>query len=359
MAEPLKEDRRRITAILPISLIERIDSLKAEWGHRNRSDLLVHLLEEIFRESDGRDGDGLEAEEPGGSAPHPLDESGALVLVPHDDGSLVPLEPDDLAEALDPSTGERAGGPVPGPLASTSAPSRRNSPTVRRGSGIDLPGFVRQSSAQLRQSLNPPAATGSGSVEPLPLVSAEDIQPAITAVREHWRDLYGAEAGEPVLEAAMVWLAQDIWPQSDQAEGRPFTWSVLERWVGGFAPGWPVGEPSFERVIVAAGLLEDPFSAATLSLRIPTLVRRFVHRMRRRRRGTSFQALEHTMTIHGALRLLNLPTAPGHRLTLEQIREAYREQALSHHPDSGGDADAMRRLNEAYQLLKELYRRPA
>jgi curved DNA-binding protein CbpA len=28
-----------------------------------------------------------------------------------------------------------------------------------------------------------------------------------------------------------------------------------------------------------------------------------------------------------------------------------------HHPDSGGSADTMRRLNEAYQLLKELYRK--
>ena len=29
---------------------------------------------------------------------------------------------------------------------------------------------------------------------------------------------------------------------------------------------------------------------------------------------------------------------------------------MSHHPDSGGTAETMRRLNEAYQLLKELYR---
>jgi curved DNA-binding protein CbpA len=30
--------------------------------------------------------------------------------------------------------------------------------------------------------------------------------------------------------------------------------------------------------------------------------------------------------------------------------------ALQHHPDSGGSVEAMRRINEAYQLLKELYR---
>jgi curved DNA-binding protein CbpA len=70
----------------------------------------------------------------------------------------------------------------------------------------------------------------------------------------------------------------------------------------------------------------------------------------------SFETLANTMTLHGALRLLNLPTAAGQKLTLAQIRDAYREMALANHPDSGGCDQTMRRLNEAYQLLKELYR---
>jgi hypothetical protein len=93
-----------------------------------------------------------------------------------------------------------------------------------------------------------------------------------------------------------------------------------------------------------------------LAVRLPTLIRRFVHRFRQRRRGTSFQTLEHTMTLQGAMRLLQLPTDPGRRLTLREIRDAYKEMALHHHPDSGGSVEAMRRINEAYQLLKELYR---
>ena len=121
-------------------------------------------------------------------------------------------------------------------------------------------------------------------------------------------------------------------------------------------PSWSEDIPSLEGVMVIAGVLEDPFSADTLPLRIPTLMHRFVHRFRRRQRGTSFQTLESTMTLQGALRQLQLPTDPGQRVTLTQIREAYREMALKHHPDSGGSLDAMRRLNEAYQLLKELYR---
>ena len=29
---------------------------------------------------------------------------------------------------------------------------------------------------------------------------------------------------------------------------------------------------------------------------------------------------------------------------------------MATHPDAGGDAEAMRRVNEAYQMLRELYR---
>ena len=35
----------------------------------------------------------------------------------------------------------------------------------------------------------------------------------------------------------------------------------------------------------------------------------------------------------------------------EVVRAAYRALAARHHPDVGGDAAAMRRLNEAYALL--------
>jgi formylglycine-generating enzyme required for sulfatase activity len=65
---------------------------------------------------------------------------------------------------------------------------------------------------------------------------------------------------------------------------------------------------------------------------------------------------EQTTALQGALRLLQLTTGPGHRVTLAQIREAYRGMALKHHPDSGGTLKELRRLNEAYQLLKEQYR---
>ena len=350
MAERQGGDRKRLSLELSRERLAHIDALKKEWGLRNRGDVLERLLNDLFTPEDEEDEDagdstGLAAP-PGSDAAEAepesrgredvevepdFDDGAALVLVER--GSLEQLE-----AQLEP--GPRVG------------PRRQKS-----SGGIDLPGFVRQRSQQLRRSLvTPPATDQREARPPMPQVGGELIQQAMDTALQHWQDLYGQPPHAAVLEAAMVWLAQEIWPQADGADGRTFTWTAACRVMGELAPGWSEGPPSFARVMVTAGLLEDPFSAATLPVRIPTLIRRFVHRYRRRRRGTSFQTLQHTMTLHGALKLLQLPTDPGHRLTLRQIRDAYRELAMSHHPDSGGSVEAMRRLNEAYQLLKELYR---
>jgi hypothetical protein len=350
VAEPGGEDKRRITLELSLTRLDQIDALKKEWGIRGRGDVLERLLEEIFGSEEqeaadrANDADGsaafldLESRAPQGGSPRGgdpegLDEQAALVLIGR--GELDHLE----AEfQFDPD--------LP-------APTTPN----RSGGGIDLPGFVRRRSDQIRRSIRSPAARPTElPLAALPRLSGDEVDEAMEAATQHWAALYGKPASETVLEAAMVWLGQDIWPQSDLSEGRTFTWSAACRVLAELVPGWGAAPPSFEQVIVTAGLLEDPFSGATLAVRIPTLIRRFVHRFRRRAKGTSFQTLEHTMTLQGALRLLQLPTDPGHRVTLAQIREAYRELALNHHPDSGGSVEAMRRLNEAYQLLKELYR---
>ena len=324
--------RKRISIELPADMLEHLDALKGEWGLRSRGDLFVRLLETVLpgRVSDDETTDETESEEePGG-----FDEQSALVLVAgHGKAAL-------LADFDTPS---------PDPDVAT------DSRTSRPKAGIDLPGFVRRQSAQLKRSLQPIAASPDAN-ELLPVVSVEQVTRSLQAASDHWHELYGSPPNDAVLEAAMVWLAQDIWPQSDQSDARPFTWTLALDVVRAFAPALLEGPASFERVMVVAGLLEDPFSAATLDVRVPTLIRRFVHRFRKRRKGTSFQTLEHTMTLHGALKLLQLPTAPGQRLTLREIREAYRQMAMGAHPDSGGSTESMRRLNEAYQLLKELYR---
>jgi len=328
-------DRRRITLQLSDPLIQGIDRLRQEWGMRSRGDAVERLLGELLVEQTERP---TELHEPEQSAAEDIgsgqfDESGAIVLIAQ------PRNGDLAADFVD-----RASDPL--------------SPPPRASLGVDLPGFVRRRSDQLKQSLKPRAATGSNSGEALPLVDDSCLHDALLTVDRHWIELYGKAPNEMVVEAAMAWLSLDIWPQVEVSEGRPFTWSLLSLVVDQLAPAWTSGPPTLARVVVAAGLLEDPFGGASLSARVPTLIRRFVHRYRRRQRGTSFEALDNTMSLHGALKLLQLPTSPGHRLTLGDIREAYRQQALLHHPDSGGSPEQMRRLNEAYQMLKELYRTP-
>lgn len=343
-------EKKRFSLGLSSELIDKIDALKSEWGLRSRGAIVERLLQELFGAELLEDAyqdqvDASTARQPthpdhqqpslADGEPSVFNEKGALVLVAKGESGDLVLDVDQA----DP-------GDFFGSLEQRSS----------RSSGIDLPGFVRKQSAQLRQSLSPSTAAKAAAAEPLPSVGPERVERCLDRARSHWLELYGTTANEAVVEAAMVWLASDIWRQSDQSDGRPFTWSLACSVVECFAPSWPKGEPSFEAVIVMAGLLEDPFSTSTLEMRIPTLIRRFVHRFRKRKAGTSFQTLEHTMTLHGALKLLQLPTAPGHRLTLGHIRDAYREMALRTHPDSGGSEEDMRKLNEAYQLLKELYR---
>ncbi len=338
--------KRRINLELPTDVIAWIDRFRAEWGLRSRGPTVERLLRELFVDAQGSEHDQQQEHEvEPGAQPHPqdkqpvaspaspFDEAGALVLI------------------------SQAG---PGVLAadferSQSSPAETRSRSL---SGIELPGFVRRQSEQLKRAVQAQALPDPTHRDTFAVVDQVSIDTALDATRRHWLELYGTQANANVLEAAMAWLSREIWPQADHSDGRPFTWTLACTVTAQLAPSWPAGEPSFERVMVMAGLLEDPYSGATLSVRIPTLIRRFVHRFRRRQRGMSFETLENTMSLHGALKLLQLPTTPGHRLTLADIREAYREQALQHHPDSGGSAEQMRRLNEAYQMLKELYRTP-
>ncbi|WP_231597063.1 J domain-containing protein [Synechococcus sp. CBW1004] len=333
MDEPVAKSWKRTSVELPTSMIEQIEQLRREWGLRHRGAVLERLLLQIF-EGDGDEPalpEDLESASRGVSEPEELDDQVALVLIGRGELEPVEVEPEGSA------AGER-------------------SDATRRG-GIDLPGFVQRRAREIKRGLRTPIPdSGTAPVPPLRL-SAEEIEQALVEARDHWSHLYGHAPSSTVLENAMIWLAHDIWPHSDQSDGRLFTWSAACQVMRDVAPSWTDSPPSFERVMVVAGVLEDPYSASTLALRLPTLIRRFVQRFRRRSRGTSFQTLEHTMTLQGALKLLQLPTHLGQSLTLGQIREAYREMALSHHPDAGGSAEAMRRINEAYQLLKELYRK--
>ena len=353
-----ESDKRRITLDLSEDLLGWIDGLKAQLGLRSRGRIVEQLLRELQDQSDddlpagqiedGQPASGLasgidDSRDPGLIST--LDESRAIVLI---ESSLVASRDQARVHSETDWDAPLEGAPTP-----TSVPRRSAS------GGIQLPGFVRQQARAIQRSL---------AAEPrldqqdrgLDLLYSADLQDALDRVQQHWKEVYGHDPSEAVVEAAMVWLARDIWPQSDHSDGRPFSWNLAQQVVCSFCAAWTEGIPSLERVIVAAGLLEDPFSGSTLALRIPNLMTRFVQRHRsRQKRTTSFEAIDQSMTVHGALKLLQLPTVADRPYSLKEIREAYREQAQCHHPDAGGSPDAMRRLNEAYQFLKERYRRAA
>ena len=318
MAEPLNDKGRRVSLELREETIERLDALRKQWSLRSRGAAIQRLLDDLLQdlpaESEGDNEENIQPED---------HVQGAIVLV---------------------STGSEAAEPE----------------LEERSSGINLPGFVSRRTTQLKRSLKEPLVSeAQASGERFEVIDDQQLKGAIAAVQHHWMSLYGSEPSAAVLEAAMNWLGQDIWPCSDASEGQSFTWNAVQQVLLGFCPTWDIREASVDRVVVAAGILEDPFGAGSLAVRVPSLVGRMAQRLRRRRRGSPFLDLQSTMSTQGSLKLLGLPTAPGFKLSLSDIREAYRQKALACHPDAGGSAEEMRRLNEAYQLLKQRYIRPA
>ena len=345
-------DKRRISLELSEELLDWIDGLKGQLGLRSRGATVERLLQEVRGSQDedadqddssqsqphktpeGEERDSLEVEEEQRHAP--LDEDLSIVLV---HSGLVARRDRSRASS---ESGEvlREGSPEP-PAAT---------------GGIQLPGFVRKQAKRVKQTLDAPprAATPDAT---LALIHRLELEQAMQQVASHWSEVYGQAPTEAALEAAMVWLGRDIWPQSGDSDGRPFGWNLVQQVMFSYAPEWEEGTPTLERVIVAAGILEDPFGGSTLAARVPSLITRFVQRHRSRsKRSTSFDAIDNSMTVHSALKMLQLATVADRPYSLREIREAYRSQAVSHHPDAGGSADAMRRLNEAYQFLKERYR---
>ncbi|WP_320676854.1 ribbon-helix-helix protein, CopG family [Prochlorococcus sp. MIT 1300] len=347
MAGAEEEVTRRISVDLPSHLVERFDELKREWGLRGRGAVLRRLLEEILP-NETIDEITNESKEQGELVFNTVteevtdpkyDENQALVLI----GKKT-----NFGETLEEiSTFQR-------PIESKA----RKGLGASSDGGIDLPGFVRRKTDNLKQSLSPRIVENTYKEDSVvPIVREKDVLNSLVIAKSHWINIYGQAPGDRVVEAAMIWLARDIWDQLDETQGRAFTWSIANQLMNKYFTEWGSRPPVFENIIVLAGILEDPFASDSLAKRIPTLIKRFVNRFKRSKTVTSFQTLESTMTVHGALKLLDLPTTAGASLTLCLIRDSYKAKALKSHPDAGGSTEEMRRLNEAYQLLKDLYRK--
>jgi len=221
---------------------------------------------------------------------------------------------------------------------------------------INLPNFVEKKVKNLRRSINSEKLKENINDIQINIIKENELIKCQLALINHWKTLYGTIPNDHVVEASMEWFGRDIWPNLDGTENLPFTWSAANKFMSELCPFWIKKNPSLEIVLLMIGVLEDPFATSDLINRIPTLVRRFVCRFKRNNRSNSFETLDSTMTVLGALKLLNLSTSAGSAHTLRKIREAYKSKALETHPDAGGSTDQMRKINEAYQLLKNLYR---
>ena len=344
VAEGEGKEVKRISIDLPIDLVAGVDRLRKEWGFRARGLVFERLLEVIL--SNDLDDNIIENKQldfnhnsnhDSSSAQNRIEiskqEEKALVIVGNKNIEIKNVAVNDV-ESKDVQS------------------NKQDSVST----GIELPGFIRKQTTNLKRSLSKDKTFKNMEDTSITTINIDDLLKAKDAAEKHWIYLYGQKPTESVIEASMIWLARDIWPNVDGTENIPFTWNAACKMLNSYCSDWKIDSVTFDDVVILAGALEDPFSAKNLRSRIPTLIRRFVNKFKRSQNVTSFQTLESTMTVHGALKLLGLPTKAGSSLTLSFIRDAYKEKALSNHPDAGGSNETMRKLNEAYQLLKDLYK---
>ena len=328
---------KRISIDLPEDLVSKFDQLRKEWGFRARGPVIEKLLTEILQEDDLLPK--TQQQNIDYSGKHNIidysnyDEKSALVLIKSDAEEKINKISDENISLIDNKIKEK--------------------PNLN----IKLPNFVSKKVNNLRRSINIEKSNQKLNDIQVNTIKENDLIKCRIEIISHWKKLYGSIPNENIIEASMEWFSIDIWPNIDGTEHLPFTWGAANKLMSELCPFWIKQSPSLELVILMIGVLEDPFATPDLTNRIPTLVRRFVSRFKRKNKGNSFEALDSTMTVHGALKLLKLSTVAGSAHTLNKIREAYKTKALETHPDSGGSTDEMRKLNEAYQLLKNLYRR--
>jgi len=333
---PENSNTKRISIDLPEELISRFDQLRKEWGFRSRGPVIEKLITELLKEDEFLPKNKQQeidfSENNNTKENHNIDENTAMVLI----------KKDIKKEAKEKTINKIV--------------SDNDECTEKAKLNISLPNFVEKKVENLRRSINSEKLKENINDIQINTIKENELIKCRIAIISHWKNLYGTIPNNHVIEASIDWFGRDIWPNLDGTENLPFTWSAANKLMSELCPYWEKKNPTLEIVLLMIGVLEDPFATSDLINRIPTLVRRFVSKFKRNNRSNSFEALDSTMTIHGALKILNLSTAAGSAHTLRKIREAYKSKALETHPDAGGSTDQMRKLNEAYQLLKNIYR---
>ncbi len=331
-----ENSNKRISIDLPEDLISRFDQLRKEWGFRARGPVIEKLLRELLQEEDLIPKNHQQSinfnENQTIKEDSNFDEKSALILIKKN-----------IEEKVKPQSNNKN--------------KLNNEYREKQSLDINLPNFVGRKVKNLKRSINSEKIGEKINDIEIGGIEEKELIKCRIEIISHWKNLYGSIPNDHIIEASMDWFSMDIWPNIEGTENLPFTWSAANKLMSELCPYWVKKNPSLEIVLLMVGVLEDPFATSDLINRIPTLVRRFISRFKRKNKSNSFEALDSTMTVIGALKILKLSTAAGSAHTLQKIRDAYKSIALETHPDAGGSTDEMRKLNEAYQLLKNLYRK--
>ena len=334
---PKNSNTKRISIDLPEELISRFDQLRKEWGFRARGPVIEKILKELLQEDD------LVPKNQQQEIDFNEKKNNNEDLNIEENNSLVLIKSEFKKEVNEISLNKRV--------------SNNDQYKQKANLNISLPNFVEKKVKILKRSINSEKLKENIDDIQIKTIKETELIKCRIALINHWKTLYGTVPNDHIIVASLDWFRSDIWPNLDGTENLSFTWSAANKLMSQLCPFWIKENPSLEIVLLMIGVLEDPFATSDLINRIPTLVRRFVNRFKRNKRSNSFETLDSTITVHGALKLLNLSTSAGSAHTLRKIREAYKSIALETHPDAGGSTDQMRKLNEAYQLLKNLYRK--
>ena len=323
-------NQKRISINLSDNLISRFDELRKDWGLRSRGAVIEKIIKEFINEIDLSPKNiqqNLEFDTDNNKSLIEFDETSSLVIVD-------PKVKNDNKNAYI---------------------THKYKKVEEKNQNIELPSFIKKRKVTMNNFLNKDNKNYKTNEYQVIHVDNSYLMECGNYILNHWKELYGSPPNDVILKASLDWFSKDIWPYIEGTDNLDFTWSSASYLLKQLCPNWCEEKPRFESVILMIGILEDPFATSNLKNRIPTIVRRFVSKFKNKK--NSFEALDSTMTVVGALKLLNLSTKPGSKHTLEKIRKSFKVKALSFHPDKGGHNENMRKINEAYILLKNLYRK--
>jgi len=214
VAEGEGKEVKRISIDLPIDLVAGVDRLRKEWGFRARGLVFERLLEVIL--SNDLDDNIIENKQldfnhnsnhDSSSSENGIDisnqEEKALVIVGNKNIEIKNVAVNDVK----PKDVQF---------------NKQDSVST----GIELPGFIRKQTTNLKRSLSKDKTFKNMEDTSITTINIDDLLKAKDAAEKHWIYLYGQKPTESVIEASMIWLARDIWPNVDGTENIPFTWNA-------------------------------------------------------------------------------------------------------------------------------------